>query len=147
MVLTMKLEYKTTFEVKWADVDPNLHLRHTAYLDYGDQARVRFFDENGISFNKLMKRGIAPILFGTQTDFRREVLLSENITLDLELLTITKDGRKWVIKHNVYKENGDLAAEIIYRGAWFDLKERKVVSPPVEVYELMTTLMDVEHEE
>ncbi|MEM9857297.1 MAG: thioesterase family protein [Bacteroidota bacterium] len=120
----MKLEYKTTFEVKWADVDPN-----------------------GISFNKLMKLGIAPILFGTQTDFRREVLLSENITLDLELLTITKDGRKWVIKHNVYKENGDLAAEMIYRGAWFDLKERKVVSPPVEVYELMTTLMDVEHEE
>ncbi|MEM7107586.1 MAG: acyl-CoA thioesterase [Bacteroidota bacterium] len=142
----MNRKYSTEFEVKWADVDPNLHLRHTVYLDYGDQTRIRFFDDHNLSFNELMRSGVAPILFGTQTNFIREVLLSEKVSIDCELLEITEDGRKWSIKHLVYKGNGDVAAEMIYRGAWFDLKRRKVIAPPQRVRDIMLSINHYKHD-
>lgn len=146
MVSTMNKKYSTTFEVKWAEVDPNLHLRHTVYLDYGDQTRIRFFEENNLPFNKLMRLGIGPILFGTQTDFKKEVLLSEKVKIDCELVDITSDGRKWTIKHLLYKEEGSIAAEMVYRGAWFDLKQRKVIAPPQEVHDIMLSINDYKYE-
>lgn len=147
MVSKMNNKYTTEFEVKWADVDPNLHLRHTVYLDFGDQTRIRYFNEHGLSFNKLLHLGIGPILFGTQTDFKREVVLSEKITIDLELVETSEDGRKWKMKHLVFKENGELAAEMIYRGAWLNIKERKVVAPPAEVVTVINAINDFKYEE
>ena len=147
MVCNMNITFTAKFEVKWSDVDPNLHMRHTVYLDYADQTRIKFFNENGLPFNKLMRMGIGPILFGTETRFLKEVLLSEMVRIDCELVDIAPDGRKWVMKHRMYKENGEIAAEMIYRGAWFDLKVRKVAAPPKEVFELMNSLNKAYHEE
>ena len=132
--------YKTTFEVKWSEVDPNMHLRHTAYLDFADQVRIRFFRDNDYSFNKLIQLGIGPIIFCTETDYRREVMLSEVITIDWQLLEQSDNGKKWMIKHNVYKEDGTYAAQLIYRGAWMDIRARKLTSPPKEIIDLMNSL-------
>ncbi|UII33019.1 thioesterase family protein [Fulvivirga ulvae] len=133
-------KYTTQFEVKWSDVDPNMHMRHTVYLDYADQTRIRFFNDNGVPFNRLQQLGIGPIIFGTQSDFRREVILAEKVTFDCHLIELSPDGRKWVIKHYVYKEDGAVAAELIYRGAWLDLKARKVVAPPEEIAAVMSKM-------
>lgn len=32
------------FEVKWADLDPNRHMRHSAYNDYAAHMRVKFLE-------------------------------------------------------------------------------------------------------
>lgn len=133
-------KFTTKFEVKWADVDPNMHLRHTVYLDYADQARIRFFNENGLPFSELQRLGIGPIIFGTQSNFRKEVLLSEKVTLDCALVGQSPDGRKWHIRHTVYKENGAVAAELEYRGAWLDLRARKLAVPPEEVVNVMNLM-------
>lgn len=130
-------KYTTQFEVKWADVDPNMHMRHTVYLDYADQTRIRFFNDNGLPFNRLQELGVGPVIFGTQTNFLREVMLSEKVTLDCHLMELSPGGRKWVIKHFVYKEDGTVAAELVYRGAWLDLRARKIVSPPEDIAEVM----------
>ncbi|TRX57703.1 acyl-CoA thioesterase [Fulvivirga sp. M361] len=137
-------EFRTSFEVRWSDVDPNMHLRHTVYLDYADQTRIRFFEQQGLSFNRLLELNVGPIIFGTQSNFLKEVLLSEEVTYDCRLLELSSDGRKWVIKHNVYKSDGQLAAELTYKGAWFDLKARKLTVPPEEVRNVMNLMTPVE---
>ena len=137
-------EFITSFEVKWSDVDPNMHLRHTVYLDYADQTRIRFFEQQGLSFKRLLELNVGPIIFGTQSNFLKEVLLSEDITYDCRLLELSTDGRKWGIKHNVYKSDGKLAAELTYKGAWLDIKARKLTVPPEEVRNIMNLMTPVE---
>lgn len=39
----MSKEFYKEFQVIWADMDPNRHMRHTAYNDYAAQLRVSFF--------------------------------------------------------------------------------------------------------
>lgn len=134
-------KFTVEFEVKWADVDPNMHLRHTVFLDFADQARIRFFNANGLTFNDLVRKRVGPIIFSTKSNFMAEVLLSEKVSVDCNLLDTSTDGRKWKIKHHLYKEDGRLAAEMEYAGAWLDLDRRKVAAPPQEVLDVMQ-LMD-----
>ena len=39
--------FTRSFEVRWADLDANRHLRHTAYLDYATRA-TRISSESGL---------------------------------------------------------------------------------------------------
>ena len=128
------------FEVKWADVDPNMHLRHTVYIDFTDQVRVRLFADHGIPFPSLRKLMLGPVIFGVETNFRKEVLLGENVRVDYNLRGMSKDFRKWHFLHNVYKENGELAAWVSTRGAWVDLKQRKLTIPHESIIAVMEGL-------
>jgi len=50
-----------TFQTRWADMDPNGHLRHTAYNDYAAQVRINFLNEFDLPIHKLLQMGIGPI--------------------------------------------------------------------------------------
>ncbi len=132
--------FKKSFEVRWADVDPNMHMRHTAYQEYTDQTRVSLFNKYGLTFHRFRELNIGPILFGVDTRFHRELFLNEIMTINVKLLYCTADARKWGIRHQILKENGDLATTIAVDGSWIDLKQRRVATPPPEVREFYMRL-------
>ena len=125
------------FEVKWADVDPNMHLRHTVYLDFTDQARVQLFAEHGIPFTSLRKMMLGPVIFGVASSFHKEVLLGESVGVDCKLLGMSEDFRKWHFRQHVYKENGEVAALVSTKGAWVDLMQRKLTVPHKKIIAAM----------
>lgn len=127
------MSYKVTFSTRWADFDPNNHMRHSAYNDYAAEARVRFFRDNGFSLSEFNKQNIGPVLFSENTKFYREINLSENITVELFIKGLSKDGRKFKFQHRIYKENNILSAEIEVYGAWLNLSERKLTIPPENI--------------
>ncbi len=127
------MSYKVTFSTRWADFDPNNHMRHSAYNDYAAEARVRFFRDNGFSLSEFNKQNIGPVLFSENTKFYREINLSEDITVELFIKGLSKDGRKFKFQHRIYKENNILSAEIEVYGAWLNLSERKLTIPPQDI--------------
>ena len=129
----MEKEYFKNFQVIWADMDPNRHMRHTAYNDYAAQLRVSFFSDFGLDFNRLAELQIGPILFREETKFLREVGLNDRIKVDISLLGMRKDASRWKIVHNIFRSDGIHSAIIIVEGAWMDLVKRKLVIPPQEV--------------
>ncbi|WP_196885346.1 thioesterase family protein [Aureivirga sp. CE67] len=131
----MKLEY--TFKSKWADFDPNRHMRHSAYNDYAAEARVRFLMENGFDILKLNKMNLGPILFKEETNFLREINLGEDITVTVCLAGMSENGDRFKFQHQIIKPNGVVAAEVIVTGAWLDLAKRKLSVPPSDILEMM----------
>lgn len=125
--------YTITFKTRWADFDPNNHLRHTAYNDYAAESRVRFFSDNGFSLLEFNEFNIGPILFKEETNFYREIRLGEDITVEIRLKGISKNGDKFKFQHKIIKQDGIIAAVIEIYGAWMDLKTRKLASPPKEI--------------
>lgn len=128
---------KIKFNVIWADLDPNAHMRHTAYNDYAAQVRVRMFDEFGFTLNKLLKIGYGPLLFQENTTFIKEVRMNEMITVDCAAYALRKDRKIWKFRHRVFNEAGELACVIEVTGAFLDLKARKVVVPPEEIVAML----------
>lgn len=129
--------FSKKFQSIWADLDPNGHMRHTAYNDYAAQLRLNFFDQHGFSFAKLIEMSIGPVLFREETKFLREVRMNEEITVDLVLLKARKDASKWSFRQTIYKESGEVSAIIEVDGAWLDLKKRKIIIPPQEIQDMI----------
>ncbi len=137
-------EFSLKFQVKWSDVDPNMHMRNSVYMDFTDQVRIKFFHVNGISLLSFKEMQIGPILFSTTTNFRKEVLINEEVKVNCKLSMMSEDGRKWAILHEVFKENGELAATVMASGAWMDLSKRKLTTPPESIVKLLEGLERVE---
>ncbi|MDX1639224.1 MAG: acyl-CoA thioesterase [Balneolaceae bacterium] len=136
--------YSKTFEVKWADMDPNRHMRHSVYNDYATQTRVGMFSEFGLSIEEISEMGYGPILFREETKFLREIQLQEIITVHCTIWAMRRDGSRWSIGHEIYREDGIKAAEIIVDGAWLALKSRKLGTPPDRLLEVMDRMPKAE---
>ena len=63
---------KQKFRARWADLDPNFHMRHSVYSDYAADTRMAGLDAIGISKSMLMKLKIGPILFNEFIEYFKE---------------------------------------------------------------------------
>jgi acyl-CoA thioester hydrolase len=122
-------KFSKTIQIRWADIDANRHLRHSAYYDYGATLRMAFFAENGLSTEKLEEFQIGPILFREEAIFRREIRLEDEITVDVALVCSTSNYSRWRLRHNFTKADGSVAAIVNIEGAWIDIVKRKLTIP------------------
>jgi acyl-CoA thioester hydrolase len=127
-------------QVRWSDLDPNVHLRHSVYYDWGAYSRISFFDENKLSTGVLQELQIGPILFREECIFRREIRLGDKVTIDLRLLKAKRDYSRWAIQHNIMKNGDTLSAIITVEGAWLDVSKRKLTVPPQEAQQVIAAM-------
>ncbi|MGE5626372.1 MAG: acyl-CoA thioesterase [Bacillota bacterium] len=133
----MSESYAKRFLVRWADLDPNAHMRHSAYADYGAQARVGFLAENGFGLHHFHKLHLGPVLFREDLKYLREIRANEEIRVTCEAAGLSPNRKHWRIRHRLYRQDGELACIIDCQGAWFDLASRKVVPAPPELEAVM----------
>lgn len=122
--------YSKNIEIRWSDLDPNFHLRHSAYYDLGAFVRISIMTENGLTPFLMQQQHIGPILFREECVFKKEIHFSDSITANVQLVKCTKDMSRWSMVHEIWKENIVLCATITIDGAWIDTKSRKLAIPP-----------------
>lgn len=118
--------------VRWSDLDPNGHVRHSAYYDYGAQARIGFLQKYGFDVEWMKRNGIGPILFREEAKFYRELSSGDQLVIDVRLSGVSADHRKWSMRHQIMRGD-ELCATLDMAGAWLDLNERRVTVPPAEL--------------
>ena len=132
------MSFSFEFPTRWADFDPNNHMRHSAYNDYAAEARVRLFSASGLSLEKMNKLSIGPVLFQEHTNFLKEIAIGETIKVEVLLKGCSEAGERFKFLHKIYRE--------IY-AAWLDLIKRKLTAPPdgiLRVLDTMTKTSDFE---
>jgi acyl-CoA thioester hydrolase len=125
--------FNTKIEVRWADLDPNFHVRHSIYYDYAASSRVDFLHQHGITAQYMQTHAFGPVLFREECVFRKEIRFSDTVRVDLKLKKARPDYSRWTILHGIYINNDILSAVITIDGAWIDLVKRKLTLPPPEV--------------
>lgn len=119
--------------VRWADLDPNFHVLHSRYYDYGATCRMGFLVENGLTTAVLTEHNIGPILLKESCTFRKEIRFGDELTVTLKLSGMTANGSRWSMVHEILKGNGVLAAVIHVDGAWLDINTRRMAAAPAIV--------------
>lgn len=135
------MDYSLTYHVRWAEMDPNGHMRHSAYADFAADQRVAFLARHGFDLSKFAELRLGPILFREETKFIKEIRLGETIRVDAALTSLSEDGGRWTILHTLYKADGRVAATVTVDGAWLDLAKRKLCLPPPELTTVMAELL------
>jgi acyl-CoA thioester hydrolase len=125
--------FSKQISIRWADLDPNFHLRHSVYYDLGSQFRMELLEEAGLTMRIMIEQGFGPVLFREECVFKREIMLSDVITLTAKVLKMREDGSRWTIQHELFKADDTLCAVITVDGAWMDVKNRRLANPTPQI--------------
>jgi len=126
-------QFNVSVEVRWADLDPNFHLRHSVYYDFGAYCRIQFLAAHHITAQFMHQQHFGPIIFREECVFKKEISLADKVRIDIQLVKAKKDGSRWTMQHQIFKNDEIPAAVITLDGAWMDTVKRKLVVPPPEV--------------
>ena len=133
-------EFSRTIQIRWSDPDPNFHIRHSVFYDWGAYARIEFFNEFGLTSQVMQELQIGPILFREECVFKKEIRPGYEIKMDVRLLRSRKDFSRWSFQHHFTKGDGTLCAVLTVDGAWLDVVKRKLASPPEKVNEIFNKM-------
>jgi len=143
-------EFIRPIQIRWSDLDPNFHLRHSIYYDWGALSRIEFLDQHGLSPALMEKLNFGPILFREECVFKREIRMNDKVTIDLQLVKSRRDYSRWTIQHIITKNEDTVSAILVCDGAWLDKGLRKLAVPPEEatkVFSQMPVHKDFQWEE
>lgn len=115
--------------LRWADIDANFHLRHSVYYDLGSQHRIAILEQCGLSLKHMQEHHFGPILFREECVFKREIHLTDVITINAKVLKMRTDASRWTIQHEFFNASGTLCAILTLDGAWMDTQLRKLANP------------------
>ena len=119
--------YLKQFEVRWNDLDANMHLANSTYFNYMAHTRMAFLNDHGLSLEAIGAQKIGPVVFYEHMYYMKEILPGMQIRVSLELKGMSEDGMFFEFNHNFYDENGRHLAHCEMMGGWIDLNTRKLV--------------------
>ena len=138
--------YHQRISVRWADLDPNFHLRHSVYYDLGAAQRIEVLQSLGLTPEVMMQQQFGPVIFREECSFRREIRLADEVYITAMLSKQTRDASRWTIQHEFLSATGKMLATLTIDGAWINTRLRKLLSPipPIvtEVFEAIPKSKD-----
>jgi acyl-CoA thioester hydrolase len=121
--------FEKNISLRWADLDPNFHLRHSVYYDFGAELRVEILEANGLSLKYMKENHLGPVLFREECIFRREIRMGDEVIITARVAKMKADASRWSIRHQFLSTDNKLLAALTVDGAWIDTNLRKLASP------------------
>lgn len=136
--------FYTDVTIRWSDLDPNFHVRHSVYYDWGAYARMNFLAHAGITLPLLMQHHIGVILLREEAIFKKEIHYNDTVKISIKMRSMTASGDRWSLQHELQNSNGIIHAIINIDGAWMNTEIRKLVAPPLSFQEMFLTIPKTE---
>lgn len=103
------------------------HMNNATYLQILEEARWEKITQGGYGLVQVHQYKQGPVILEINIKFLKEIKLREKIKVTVE--TVSEGKKVSQLKQIIYKENGEVAAEALVNYGFFDLKERKLISP------------------
>lgn len=114
------------FEIRWNDLDANMHLANSSYVNFMSHTRMAFFEEFGFSLHEISKHNLAPIVFYEHIYYFKEAHIGDTVTVGLEVTGLSEDGMFFSFNHGFYDSKGKNIAHCEMLGAWMNFETRKL---------------------
>ena len=129
--------YAKQFLAGWGTMDFNGHLANRSYLDLAADVRMQFFADHGFSPTEFRQLAIGPVVKKDELEYFHEIGLHETVTVTLAALGMSPDGARFVLQNEIWSERDQRAAVVRSTGGWLDLRARRLVRPPPELFRAM----------
>lgn len=128
------------FEVRWADLDGNRHVRNTAFSEYASHTRFQLLAAHGFTPERLEAQRFGPVMMREEIRYRREVLFGDTLSVDVSCAGLSADASHWLVRQEVRRSDGKDAAILVIQGSWINLDSRKSIAPPSELADVLQRL-------
>ncbi|MFE3168683.1 acyl-CoA thioesterase [Streptomyces sp. NPDC059224] len=133
----MSEPYSVRVTVRGYETDVQGHLNQAVYLNYAEHARWSLLQAAGITQAGLVGRGVGPVALETTIRYRRELLAGDEV--DVTCVFEWGEGKTFRMVQSITKADGTLAAEVTAVGGLLDLKARRLVDRPAELFEQLAS--------
>ena len=113
--------------IRESHLDSFGHMNNATYLQILEEARWEKITQGGYGLTQVHQYKQGPVILEINIQFLKEIKLREKIKVTVE--TVLEGKKVSKLKQQMIKENGEIAAEAIVSYGFFDLKERKLISP------------------
>lgn len=125
--------FEYSYQVSEQDLDSFGHMNNAHYLRLMEQARWDFITKNGYGHKRMNETQKGPVLLEVHLRFRRELKLSEHITIFSQAQEVKgkiMHLKQWIVK----KVSGEqvIAAEAMFTVGFFHFTTRKLLVPDAE---------------
>ena len=128
------------FEVRWADLDGNGHVRNTAFSEYATHTRFRLLAAHGFGAGRLQAERFGPVMMREETRYRRELRLGDTVAVTVRCAGLSADASHWRVRQEVRRGDGKEAAVLTITGGWIHLDSRRLMVPPPELAAVLLAL-------
>ncbi len=140
----MNLPFERTLYAGWSDIDFNNHMMNAAYLAKCVDVRMMYFTECGFEASRFAEIGMGPVVLKDEIRYYREFRLLDKIRVTLALAGMSDDGSRFIMRNELFHENGTQAAKVDTYGGWLDLKDRVLVVPEPGLFACLSGLSQTE---
>jgi len=124
--------FERPIQLRWSDMDPNFHVRHSVYYDFAAQLRTEFLFSQGFTAEVMAKHHLGPILFREEAVFKKELRFGDDLRMNVQAVSLRRDYSRFTIRHQILNSENTVCAEVTIDGAWIDTQKRKLTAPPKE---------------
>ncbi|MCG7210236.1 acyl-CoA thioesterase [Streptomyces arenae] len=128
----MSEPYSVRVTVRGYETDVQGHLNQAVYINYAEHARWSLLQAAGITQAQLVGRGVGPVALETTIRYKRELLAGDEV--DVTCAFDWSGGKTFRVLQSIVKADGTQAAEIEAVGGLLDLRARKLVTDPSEIF-------------
>ncbi|MBD2515543.1 acyl-CoA thioesterase [Nostoc sp. FACHB-973] len=122
------LEVVLAIPVRTYDIDFVGIVSNIVYIRWLEDLRLKFLDEHW-ELNQQLEQGYAPVLAGTEIEYKRSIKISDRV---IGRLWLSNLGRlKWTVKAEILS-NDELAAIATQKGAFISLENGRPIQIPEE---------------
>lgn len=115
--------------IKESYLDTFGHVNNATYLMLFEEARWDLLTQNGFGLEAIHQAGLGPTILEIKLNFFKELRLRENIRIETQIISYEKKIGK-MLQKMIRGDEVCCQAEIVV--GFFDLKSRKLVTPPPE---------------
>ena len=127
MHLKMK-KFTAYTQVRWSDLDANMHLANSSYMNFTSFARMKALNEMGFSTKHMHIWQRGPVIFEEKFNFFREILPDTTIYIHTRVSAISEDLVLFEFQHDLYDQHGEHKANSKIFGCWLDYTTRKMAT-------------------
>lgn len=118
--------FKEAIEIRWADLDANMHVANKSYMIFTAHARMRALNKMGVTMQNLHKWQRGPVIFEEKFQFFKELMPDSTVYVHTKLSAVSEDLCLFEFMHKLYNEQGQHSATSVIFGCWMDMKVRKI---------------------
>ena len=137
--------FKTYTQVRWSDLDANMHLANQSYMCFTSFARMKALNQMGFNTLHMQKWQRGPVIFEEKFNFFREILPDTTIYIHTKISGISDDLVLFEFEHDLYDQDGQHKANSKIFGCWLDYSTRKMAQDLP--HEMKSKLMEFKTDE
>ncbi|TCP54195.1 acyl-CoA thioester hydrolase [Tamaricihabitans halophyticus] len=126
------LPFRVRMTVRGYELDAQRHVNGSVYVQYADHSRYACVQAAGVPVEELIGNGYGPVNLKTNIQYHHELRGGEDVEVSCDWQWT--DGKTFKVVHVFRRPDGEVVAELEHLSGMLDLKTRRLVPNPAEMW-------------